>query len=243
MPTFTYGTTVVDYNLIRNKEADNVSIAVEWQNGVTVTAPESLTIEKINSTLHKKGSWILNKWHEINEIVEAPTPKEYVSGEKFAYLGRQYRIKIIKEDSSNKVNLVFFRGRFIATVPRNLSAEELRNELYTSFKEWYITLGQAKVQERLKYYQQHMDITPSKVVLKEQKMRWGTCTKEGAIYMNWRIIMAPVPVLDYILVHELAHIKYPNHSNEFWRFVQSILPDYKQRKEWLRINGPKLTIN
>jgi predicted metal-dependent hydrolase len=242
MSSFSYGTTTIEYNLIRNPNINKVSIAVEWQNGVTVTAPDSLPVEEINNTLHKKGSWILNKWYEVNEIVNPPAPKEYVSGEKFAYLGRQYKLKVRKNNTVKKSSISFYRGHFIANVPANLSAKEQRDELYNEFKKWYIDHGQAKVQERLNMYSTIMNLSASKVSLKEQKMRWGTCTKEGAIYMNWRIMMAPMSVVDYILVHELAHIKYPDHSNDFWRLVQSILPDYEQRKEWLRINGPRLTI-
>lgn len=243
MPSFNYGTTTIDYNLIRNPQTDTVSIAVEWQNGITVSAPDSLPIDAINSTLYKKGAWILNKWYEVNEIVEAPLPKEYVSGEKFAYLGRHYKLKVLKNETVKSVTLSLYRGRFIASIPNNQSQKEQRDELYIAFKQWYLLHGQAKVQERLNYYEQIMGVTANKLSLKEQKMRWGTCTKEGAIYLNWRITMAPVSVIDYVLVHELAHLKYPDHSNEFWRFVQSILPDFEQRKEWLRINGPKLTID
>jgi predicted metal-dependent hydrolase len=243
MPSFKYGTTIIDYKLIRNPQTESVSIAVEWQNGVTITAPNSLPIDTINSTLYKKGTWILNKWYEVNEILEAPMPKEYVSGEKFAYLGRHYKLKVHKEDALKMTSVKLYRGRFLAYVPKNLSAKEQRDELYLAFKKWYILHGQTKVQERQNLYQQIMDVTALKVALKEQRMRWGTCTKEGAIYLNWRIVMAPVSVLDYVLVHELAHIKYPDHSNEFWRFVQSILPDFEQRKEWLRINGPKLSVD
>ena len=73
-------------------------------------------------------------------------------------------------------------------------------------------------------------------------MRWGSCTPDGNIYLNWQILMAPMSIVDYVLVHELAHLKYLDHSPEYWRFVRSILPDYEQRKEWLRINGPTLLL-
>jgi predicted metal-dependent hydrolase len=123
-----------------------------------------------------------------------------------------------------------------------MSDIEKRNDLGQLFKEWYITQGNKRVVERLKTLCPKMELEPSKVVFKEQQKRWGTCTKEGAIYLNWRIIMAPMSVIDYVLVHELAHIKYPDHSSDYWRFVRSILPDYEHRKEWLRINGPRLTL-
>lgn len=87
-----------------------------------------------------------------------------------------------------------------------------------------------------------MGVTLNDVQLKEQRMRWGSCTSEGNIYLNWRIIMSPMSIIDYVLVHELAHLRYMNHSNDYWNFVRSILPDYEQRKDWLRVNGPTLTL-
>lgn len=119
---------------------------------------------------------------------------------------------------------------------------ERKNELKQLFKEWYIHHGHKKVEERLDIYCPKMEVQPSNIVIKEQHKRWGSCTKEGAIYLNWQIMMAPMPVVDYVLVHELAHLKHMDHSTEYWRFVRSILPDYEQRKEWLRINGPTLNL-
>lgn len=83
---------------------------------------------------------------------------------------------------------------------------------------------------------------PSKLMVKEQKFRWGTCTPRGAIYLNWKLFLAPMRVVDYVIVHELAHLRYVDHSKHVWNLVRSILPDYEERKEWLRVNGPTLTI-
>ncbi|MFZ7942770.1 M48 family metallopeptidase [Neobacillus sp. 19] len=193
--------------------------------------------------LHKKAPWILKKKFEFDEVTVAPPPKEYVSGEKFAYLGRHYRLKVHKNETLNKPTLYFKQGRFIANIPANMTDEEKVNKLCDLFKEWYINQGKRKVEERLRVYFPKMELEPTKIAFKEQQKRWGTCTKEGAIYLNWRILMAPMSVVDYVLVHELAHIKYPDHSADYWRFVRSILPDYEHRKEWLRINGQVLTLN
>ncbi|GAA3320995.1 hypothetical protein GCM10020331_034250 [Ectobacillus funiculus] len=161
---------------------------------------------------------------------------------KFTYLGRNYRLKVYRQEGLEKAQLAFVRGKFIANVPRGIDESRKRQQLLKLFKTWYLEHGKAKVQSRLKLYCAKMGVTPNDVQLKEQRMRWGTCTSEGNIYLNWRIIMSPMSIVDYVLVHELAHLKYMNHSNEYWNFVGSILPDYAQRKEWLRINGPTLTL-
>lgn len=242
MPYFIYGTTTIEYDLEYSQNKD-ISIVIEWQNGVKVTAPFDIDEQKLNSALHMKAPWILNKWNAFNEIADKPAPKEFVSGEKFTYIGRNYRLKVRKTDGINQVRLSFNQGRYISEVPSYYSADDKNEELYQAFKKWYIEHGDKKITDRLAIYTTKMNVAPTKVILKEQKMRWGSCTTNGTIYLNWHIIMAPISIIDYLLVHELAHLKHPNHSKDFWGLIRTILPDYQQRKEWLRINGPKLTID
>ncbi|OIJ22024.1 zinc metalloprotease [Anaerobacillus alkalidiazotrophicus] len=242
MPSFQYGNTALEYSLEVKPDKRDISISVEWLDGVRVIVPEGVEEDQLHSILYKKAPWILNKWNSFQEIVDPPLPKEYVSGEKFAYLGRNYRLKVHKRDDITQSTLVFKQGKFIANVPSSYADQEKNHELYELFKEWYKLHGEAKIKERLNIYCPKMGLSPSKIELKEQKMRWGTCTGDNAIYLNWRIVMAPLVIVDYLLVHELAHIKYPNHSKEYWQLVHSIMPDYEQRKEWLRINGPTLSL-
>ncbi|MEY9867264.1 putative metal-dependent hydrolase [Peribacillus sp. B2I2] len=242
MPTFQYGTTAIEYDIEYADDKKDVSIIVEWMEGIRLIAPKSITDEQINEVVRKKAPTILQKLKEVNEITEPPLPKEFVSGEKFKYLGRNYRLKVYKEEGLPKAKLAFIRGRFIATVPYGMDEYEKRKQLMELFRTWYLEHGKTKIQSRLKLYCAKMGVTPNDVQLKEQKMRWGTCTTEGNIYLNWRIMLAPMSILDYVLVHEMAHLRFMNHSNDYWNFVRSILPDYEQRKEWLRINGPTLTL-
>ncbi len=151
-------------------------------------------------------------------------------------------MKVQNSEDIKNVRLTFNRGRFISEIPFHFSEKEKNEELSLAFKRWYYENGEKKLNDRLSIYTPKMNVVPSKVKLKDQKMRWGTCTPDGSIYLNWRIIMSPIPIVDYLLVHELAHLRYPDHSKNYWKFVQSIIPNYEQRKEWLRINGPLLSL-
>jgi predicted metal-dependent hydrolase len=242
MPVFQFGTTTIPYSIDYRPNKKGVVISLGWQEGMKVIAPKQISQTQIEEILAKKASWIIEKYKEISKIAPPPAPKEFVSGEKFSWLGRSYRLKVHKVDGLKKSTLTFRQGKFIAQIPKELSDEERKQQLSLRFKEWYCTQGLNKIQERLQLYCPKMGVQPTKVVLKEQKRRWGTCTSKGAIYLNWRLLMAPLSIVDYVLVHELAHLKHFNHSKAFWHFVQTILPDYEERKEWLKINGPTLTL-
>jgi predicted metal-dependent hydrolase len=242
MHSFQYGNTTIDYSVDYIKGKKDVSLSVCLTEGVKLVVPHGIDSDKLEGILYKKAPWILKKKNELNEVAAPPPPKEYVSGEKFAYLGRHYRLKVHKNETTINPTLSFKQGRFIAEIPTNMTDDNKVIKLSRLFKEWYITQGNRKIEERLNFYCPKMELEPSKIAFKEQQKRWGTCTKEGAVYLNWRIMMAPMSVVDYVLVHELAHLKYADHSADYWRFVRSILPDYEQKKDWLRINGQILTI-
>jgi len=240
MPSFQCGNTTIDYFIEYRKNKKNVTITVDWVSGVKIIAPASIHPERLNRILHQKGPWILKKQHELNEIRKLSPPKEFSDGENFLYLGKNYRLKVIKRDSVPQATLKFWQGRFLATVPAHFSSRERKKQLSQLFKSWYMSRGEEKIQERLDLYCPKMELYPTKIVIKEQKRLWGSCTKKGTVNINWQIIMAPLHIVDYLIVHELAHLKHPNHSRDFWQTVQSVLPDYQQRREWLRKYGPTL---
>lgn len=242
MPSFQYGNSSIEYTLDRSPYKQDVVISVEWIDGVKVVAPPHVDEEQLDRILYKKAPWILAKWADFEEISLPPEPKEFVSGEKFPYLGRHYKLKVAQSSSRTPPTLTFKNGRFLASVPADTGIEQRRELLYPLFRDWYLRNGQAKLNERLLLFSPKMNLSPTKLTLKDQKMRWGSCTKEGAIYLNWRLVLAPMRIMDYVLVHELAHLSYADHSTDYWRFVRSILPDFEERKGWLRIHGPTLIL-
>ncbi|PBB07136.1 hypothetical protein CKW00_00340 [Salimicrobium humidisoli] len=238
MPTLRYGTTTIEY-FIYSHERKNMKIAVDLVNGVVVYAPPSLAEEKIQDLVQQKAPWILSKIKELGEVKEPAAPKEFVSGEKLPYLGRNYKLKVYKE-AVPSASFKFHQGKFLAVVPRNWSQEDVQRSLEQKLIDWYKAHGFLKIKERVQRYQQYLGVSPRSVSLRNQQKRWGTCTPEGNIYLNWRILLAPVHVIDYIIVHELAHLAVPEHSDKFWNLIRSVLPDYEAQKEWLRIHGIEL---
>lgn len=242
MPTFTFGTTLIEYNLHYKPNKRDIAIAVDWISGVTVTVSEGTSQEQIDTALRRKARWVLRKRAEFREIKHLTTHHEFISGEKFPYLGRQYRLKVHASNDGTDASINFINGRFSAVVPISSSPTWREEHLRAAFRDWYITHGLSKVQHRVQLFGSRLGLQPSKVVVKDQRARWGSCTKNGTININWRILMAPMSVVDYVIVHELGHMIRQDHSSDFWTTVQSVIPDYDVRKEWLRIHGPMLDL-
>lgn len=242
MPKFPYGTSAIEYSIQYVPNKKDVSITVDWTSGVSVTVPDNISQERIDLVLRQKAPWILRRLSEFNEIKPLTTRHEFISGEKFPYLGRQYRLKVAATDSTSDVILAFQNGKFIASVPKSSSPTWRQEQLRIAFRDWYMKQGHSKVQQRIKLFAPRLGLTPSKTVMKDQQSRWGSCTKNGTININWRILMAPMRIVDYVIVHELGHMIHADHSSDFWTVVASVMPDYDERKDWLRVHGPTLQL-
>ncbi|OEH86460.1 hypothetical protein BHU72_13660 [Desulfuribacillus stibiiarsenatis] len=244
--TIQYRDTTIPYILIKKPIIKNITISIDPTKGVTVTAPRSITMESLNSVLQKKSSWIAKKLSAIQQATQLIDSKQYITGELFPYLGEDYPLTILPQtvrplsQSKKKPSLVFQDKHFYVAIPPDLTKYERTETIKCLLKQWYILQGQTILKDRLELYCPLMHVQPKSVTFKEQKKRWGSCTSNGVIYLNWRLMTAPLPLLDYVLVHELAHLKHMNHSKDFWSFVQTIIPDYKQKRKSLKDFGIQL---
>ncbi len=240
MPEIQFGTTIIEYDIKRSDERETVSITVDPEEGVIVTAPEEVSEEKIKEITRSRASWIIEKQEEIKEISEPPLEKEFLSGEKLQYLGRRYRLQLIEKDEREDVSVSLKKGKFLVKIPEGLDDKKRRKIVREALLEWYYEHAENKLKERVKRYKDQVGVEPSAVKVKQQQKRWGSCTKNKELLYNWRIVMAPMSIVDYVVVHELCHLKEDNHTDRFWRILKSVIPDYEDRKEWLRVNGPRL---
>jgi len=221
--------------IIRTLRRKTASVKIVEGN-VSIIVPESLSVDKIESLLIKKHRWIKEKL-ALQDLVIAIKPKEFVSGESFSYLGRNYRLKII-EGSYPSIKL--HQGRFIASVRYTSvnNAPSIRQMLIR----WYKQHAESKLIEKTQRYAKIIGVHPASIGIKSFQSRWGSCSLTDDIIYNWKIIMAPNRIVDYVVVHELCHLHHHNHSPEFWRLVDRYCPDYVDSKEWLKLNGKRLEI-
>ncbi|MDF2503610.1 SprT family zinc-dependent metalloprotease [Clostridium sp.] len=138
--------------------------------------------------------------------------------------------------------LYYFKHRPYQSASREFVTGELFMYLGRECPMWYREMAKEEINKRVSFYQKYFNMKPSEIKVKEQKRRWGSCTYKDSLLFNWRCVMAKESVLDYIVVHEMCHMVHKNHSKEYWKAVASILPDYKQREQWLKYNGAKMDL-
>lgn len=233
---FQYGTRTIEFNLEYRKRK-TVEISVEASDVVNVVAPDGMKEDEVLEVVKKKASWIIQKLFLLNSIETTPIKREYVNGESFMYFGRNYSLQILIDENTKKPEVRLYRGKFYVTV--NKKDDSI---IKNAMEEWYRQKTYQKVQERLKYYQSFFTKRPTAIKVKEQKKRWASCTSKDEILFNWRCAMARADAFDYILVHEMCHLYYKNHSKDFWNLLSKVMPDYEKRREWLREYGVRMDL-
>ncbi|MGD1152744.1 MAG: SprT family zinc-dependent metalloprotease [Syntrophales bacterium] len=219
------------YTVVRSAKRRKLTITVERNRSVVVHAPEGTPDAKIRQVVDAKRHWIYEKIGHRQKYQNRPHApgKELVSGESALYMGRQYRIEVIKTGQTE----IQFDQKFF--MPK-AHAEERKEAL----REWYIQRAEAKIIPRVKRQARELGVTYANAHIVDNLYRWGSCTINNNISLNWRLIKAPVFVIDYVIVHELAHLIEPNHTPRFWNIVRSQVPTTEKAKAWLKENGQLL---
>lgn len=216
------------YTIARSNRRQKITIAVERDRQVIVHAPERTSEEEIRRIVESKKHWILGKISHPQKynVVPHPPGKELVNGESALYLGRNYRVEL----SGTKTSGVRFEQRFrIAGV----TPATRRNAL----RDWYKERAVEIVLPRAQYYSGELGVEYADAKIVDNRYRWGSCTEKGAVSFNWRLIKAPMMVINYVVVHELAHLLENNHSPAFWNIVRTQLPSAEKARRWLKEHG------
>lgn len=223
----------LNIQVIRAKRKKTATIEILPGEIVRVTAPKELTENQMSALLKTRSSWITEKLRLIRDI-PIPRKREFVNGESFPLFGKDYRLKI-SEDYLGEVLLK--NGRIYVPAPKGLNTYKTALLIRQRLVGWYKCQAEVKIKERAKIFAKKLVVEPNSISIKEYKARWGTCTPKGDLIFNWRLVMAPISVLDYVVVHELCHLDEPNHGKDFWKLVASVKPNYKNDQKWLKFSG------
>jgi len=219
------------YTIQRSAKRRKLTITVERDRSIVVHAPQGVSEEKIRQVVESRRQWIYEKTGHSQKYQDLPHApgKELVSGESALYLGRQYRIEVVKAGLAG----VQFTQRFLIPATQG----EKRVE---ALREWYIGKANEKILPRVKIHARVLGVDVAGVRIVDYRFRWGSCTMNDNVNFNWRLIKAPMFVIDYVIFHELAHLIEANHTTKFWNIVRAQAPTMEKAKAWLKENGQLL---
>ncbi|HCX64068.1 MAG TPA: hypothetical protein DHN33_02505 [Eubacteriaceae bacterium] len=221
--------TGVSYELKRSKRK-TVSIKIGASGQVIVFAPNRLAIKEIEGILDQKSHWIHEKKEKMISRQNLYHKRSFEENELFFFLGEAYPLKW-EADLQERSKIIFADRTFYYRGERK--KPNIQQALIRFYKSEGTKVIKSKVEKHRSFFQNH----PNQVKAKEQKSIWGSCTGTNNLYFNWRLLMAPQWVLEYVILHEMTHLDHKNHSKHFWTKLESVCPDYREAKGWLAENG------
>ena len=228
----TWGDTRVEYAIRRSaRRKKTVAVTVDPAGGVLLVAPEHFTTSRLDAVVRRKAAWIVQRRRHVEAHDPPLSPREFVSGESVLYLGRHYRLKVHRRETGDAK----LRGGWLH-VPAPAGAGQtaaVRSALVT----WLRRHAAERLPERVAAWRAKAGVAMPRVVIADQQKRWGSCDRNGTIRLNWRIIQAPMRLVDYVVVHELVHLRHRGHGRDYWQALGKIMPDYERRREDLRQRG------
>jgi predicted metal-dependent hydrolase len=229
-----FGRTRLEYGIRRSSRRKTVAVTIDPEDGVLLTAPEGVTVEKLDDVVRSRAAWILQRLRWVEQPERRPPPREFVSGESFLYLGRSYRLRVRSTAEERGVRLE--RGFLVVA-----TGEPSRRAVRTQLESWFRERARERLTERVAIWAERIRVpSVGKVMVRAQQKRWASCDSRGNLRFNWRVIGAPIRLVDYVVAHELAHLIHPDHTAEFWALLGRAQPDYERRREDLRRFGCKL---
>jgi hypothetical protein len=221
----------LDYKTVRSPKRKHLTITVERDRAVVVRAPQSMTDDQVKQFVDAKRQWIFAKLRSPQKYQDRrhPPGKEVVNGESAPYLGRDYRI-LLTETPSGQVE---FAGRFLVPPAQQVKRREV-------LRDWYVAEAKDKILARAEHHAREMGVAFARARIVANRYRWGSCTVRDSVNFNWRLIKAPMFVIDYVIVHELAHLIEPNHTPAFWSIIRARTPTMEKARAWLKEHGQML---
>lgn len=235
MGTVDLGGRAVPYTVRKSKRAKNLRLQVSLEKGLEVVLPQRTVPLELENILREKQGWILNKLDHFNRLAEELSRCRQPAGRRVLYRGREYGVETATGAARQ---VVVEEDRLVVVLPAGVEGEA-----GMVLEKWFRAMARLLINQRVRVVNGNLNLSYNRVFIKGQKTRWGSCSRQGNLNFNWRLVMAPLPVLDYVVTHELLHLVEPNHSKKFWALVEKACPDYKAHRAWLKENGQRLTLS
>ena len=230
----TIDSQIISYIIKRSARAKYVRLEVRQGTGLIVVIPNSYKLKHLPALLESKGNWILDKLTKCGQAQSLSDKKEPKSGGIISYLGQN--LELVKlQNCGNASSIKLERDRLVVTIGSG------SNRLNLVLEQWYRKQAAKLIKERADKLSARLGLTYNRISIRGQKTRWGSCSHKGNLSFNWKLIMAPEPVIDYVVIHEIAHLKEMNHTKRFWELVAEYCPRWREHRKWLKDHGMELS--
>jgi predicted metal-dependent hydrolase len=224
----------ISYIIKRSPMAKYARLEVRPQTGLAVVIPKSYRLTQIPSLLKEKRRWILAKLAKCGHIRLLSAEKEVESGDTIPYLGRNLRV--VKRKNDGEAHSIKVEGKRLV-----VSLKSTKARLNLVLEEWYRREAEKLIRKRVDELRSRLGITYGRLSIRGARTRWGSCSQKGNLNFNWKLMMAPEPVIDYVIIHELAHLKEMNHTKKFWSLVAQHCPQWRKHRKWLKDHEAELS--
>jgi predicted metal-dependent hydrolase len=229
-----------EYRIRRSNRAQRARIVVSAAK-VEVVAPLAMQESRIHRFVQEKRDWIVQTLAKIARQMQMQgliAPRQYCDGALIPFRGQRYPLRTVPTHLK-RIKIEFAAG-FTVHLPQTLTPDAHQQHIKTALRRWLWQRAEEDAERLLQPHISRFNLTPRSVNIRTQKSRWGSCGIHNDLQLNWLLILAPPEVFEYVLVHEICHIRHKNHSADFWRLVAAHLPDYQQRRAWLKAHGAGL---
>ena len=218
----------VEYDVRQSSDASEPRIDVDI-HGVTVVVPESHNVQPAE-LLRENAVWVIEKKREYDSYREDIPERNFEEGALFPYLGDEYKLIVERRPSSSVEDRTFRLAK------HQVEETSVKRTLETLYRRQ----ARERFEKRAEYFADEMGVEYEEIHVRNQRTKWGSCSTTGTLGLNWRLMMAPPEIVDYILIHELAHLQESNHTDAFWSLVAEHDPEYESHAAWVEENSTRL---
>ncbi len=208
-----------------------MSIIVNREGQVVVRVPYGIPLSEIDVFVQQKRAWLNRKITTFKARAVPPVPDFFLPGKQVRYLGHVYPLYMDQRADREAKDALHWSGEAFRVICREPAAGKIL------LSRWYVRQAKAFFPGRMAQHAERMGVSPKNLRISSARFRWGSCSTRQCISLSWRLMMAPVAVIDSVMIHELAHLREMNHSSRFWSFVRTHCPEYDRHKRWLNTEG------
>lgn len=230
-----YGSTDLEYYVKRSRRIKTSELIVD-SDRIEIRTPLNKSLQDTRNIILDKADWILKKQKQYQETIPQIISPSFEENSTLPYLGKNYHLKIRGNQPTNIIR--FFDGQFIVDIMTSDTSQERKSQIRELYEDWLTRMAQNILKERVEIYARKVGVNVQKISVKNSlRSRWASLTKKDSINFNMHLIKAPLDVIDYIILHEMCHLKIRGHSHHYWALLYRYIPNYQDKIEWLNVNG------